>query len=59
MIPYINDLLEKIQDAVFDFVDENEDDERTQTFGIDIHISVDDGNVFTPRILNKEGADEC
>lgn len=41
MIPYINGLLEKIQDAVVEFVEENEDDERTQTFGIDIHISVD------------------
>ncbi len=58
MIPYINGLLEKIQDAVFDFVEENEDDERTQTFGIDIHISVDDGNVFTPKILKKEGGKE-
>lgn len=58
MIPYINGLLEKIQDAVLEFVEENEDVESTQTFGIDIHITVDDGNVFTPRILKEEGGEE-
>lgn len=55
MIPYINGLLDKIQDAVFDFVQDNEDDERLQTFGIDIHISVDDGTVFVPKVLNEDG----
>lgn len=58
MIPYINGLLDKIQDAVFDFVEENEDDERMQTFGIDIHISVDDGTVFVPKVLKEEGGAE-
>lgn len=58
MIPYINGLLDKIQDAVLEFVEENEDDERIQTFGIDIHISVDDGNVFVPKVLKEKGGEE-
>lgn len=58
MIPYIDGLLEKIQDAVFEFVEENEDEKETQTFGIDIHISVDDGTVFRPRIINKKGGEK-
>ena len=53
MIDYENGLLERIQDAVCDFVTETDQND----FSITVKITVDDGNVFMPKVV-KEGGDK-
>ncbi len=54
MIPYQNGLLERIQDAVCDFIDSTDD--KVDTFSLTIEIRADSGVVFTPKVI-KERSD--
>lgn len=53
MIPYQNALLDKIQDAVCEFIDFTDDE--VNTFTLTIKITADDGLVFRPQIIEKGG----
>jgi hypothetical protein len=53
MIPYQDALLEKIQDAVCDFIDFT--DNEVNTFTVTVEITADDGIVFRPKIIEKGG----
>lgn len=53
MIPYQNALLEKIQDAVCDFIDFT--DNEVNTFTLTLEITADDGIVFLPKVIQKGG----
>lgn len=55
MIPYQNELLERIQDAVCDYIDFT--DEEVDTFSLTIEIKADNGIVFIPKVI-KEGGDK-
>lgn len=53
MIPYQNELLDKIQDAVVDFIEFTDDE--VNTFTLTVKITADDGVVFRPKIIEKGG----
>jgi hypothetical protein len=55
MIPYQNGLLERIQDAVCDFIDSTDDE--VDTFSLTIEIRADSGVVFIPKVI-KEGGEQ-
>lgn len=55
MILYQNGLLERIQDAVCDFIDSTDDE--VDTFSLTIEIRADNGVVFIPKVI-KEGGDQ-
>lgn len=52
-IPNQDALLEKIQDAVCDFIDDTDDE--VNTFTLTVEITVDDGVVFLPKVIQKGG----
>ena len=51
MIPYQEELLNKLQDAVCDFIDFTDDE--VNTFTLTVEITADDGVVFRPKIIEK------
>ncbi len=51
MIPYQDALLEKIQDAVCDFIDFTDDE--VNTFTLTVEITADDGIVLLPKLIEK------
>ena len=53
MIPYQDELLEKIQDACCDFIEFT--DNEVNTFTSVVEITADDGVVFRPKIIEKGG----
>ena len=53
MIPYQDALLEKIQDAVCDFIEFTNNE--VNTFTLTVEITADDGVVFQPEIIEKGG----
>ena len=53
MIPYQNELLDKIQDAVCEFIEFTDDE--VNTFTLTVEIQADDGIVFLPKIIEKGG----
>lgn len=53
MLPYQDALLEKIQDAVVDFIEFT--DNEVNTFTVTVEITADDGTVFRPKIIEKGG----
>ena len=53
MIPYQDALLERIQDAVCDFIDFT--DNEVNTFSLTVEITADNGVVFKPKKIEKGG----
>lgn len=52
-IPNQDELLELIQDAVCDFMDYG--DGEVKNFTLTVEITVDDGVVFLPKVIEKGG----